>query len=121
MREERTITPTTSGRVRLRPLLWPAIFGGTFFALGIMLIFSFVGLAIGAAAAVPSGAGHGVRVWAGLWSLVTVFVGFLAGGWLAARTSSLTKLDGRLHGLVTWGLGTTAIFYFAATSTTQLA
>ena len=117
MREERTITQTAFGRVPLRRLSWSAIFGGAFFSLGIMLVLSLFGVAIGAAA----GATQGVRVWAGVWSLVTVFLGFLAGGWLAAKASSVTRVEGRLHGLVTWGLGITAIFYFAVNSTTRIA
>src|SRR5262249_8078000 len=67
------------------------------------------------------GATQGVRAWTGIWSLVTTFVGFLAGGWLAAKASSLTKAEGRLHGLVVWGLGTAAIFYLALSSTTRMA
>ena len=121
MREERTVTQTAFGRVPLRRLSWPAIFGGAFFALGIMLVLSLFGVAIGAAAAGPQGATPGVRTWAGIWSLVTVFLGFLAGGWLAARASSVTRAEGRLHGIVTWGLGLTAIFYFAVNSTTRIA
>jgi hypothetical protein len=121
MREERSIAQAPLARVPFRRLSWSAIFGGTFFALGIMLILSLFGLAIGAAAAAPQGATRGVGLWAGIWTLVTVFVSFLAGAWLAARASSATKIDGRLHGLVTWALGTTAIFYFAVTSTTRLA
>jgi hypothetical protein len=117
MREERTIAQTAFGRVPLRRLSWSAIFGGAFFALGVMLVLSLFGVAIGAAA----GATQGVRVWAGIWSLVTVFLGFLAGGWLAAKASSVTRVEGRLHGLVTWGLGITAIFYFAVNSTTRIA
>src|SRR5262245_61293476 len=121
MREERTITPAPFGRAYLRRLSWPAIFGGTFFGLGIMLILSLFGLAIGAAVAGTEGATGGVRAWAGIWSLVTVFVGFLAGGWLAGKASGSNKIEGRLHGLVTWGLGTTALFYFAVYSTTRIA
>ncbi len=119
MKEERTIT--SFGLASVRRLSWPAIFGGTFFAFGIMLILSLFGLAIGAAAAGPEGATRGVQTWSGIWSLVTVFFGFLAGGWLAARASSVTKMEGRLHGLVTWGLGATALFYFAVNSTTRIA
>jgi len=118
MREERTITQGAFGRLPLRRLSWPAIFGGAFFALGVMLVLSLFGVAIGAAAA---GATQGVRVWAGIWSLVTIFLSFLAGGWLAAKASSVTRVEGRLHGLVTWGLGITAIFYFAVNSTTRIA
>jgi len=54
MREERSIAQTPLARVPFRRLSWSAIFGGTFFALGIMLILSLFGLAIGAAAAGPS-------------------------------------------------------------------
>ena len=114
MKDERTIAEF--GRIAVHRLSWPAIFGGTFFALGIMLILSLFGVAVGAAA------GPGAHVWYGIWSLVTLFFGFYWGGWVAARTSrSRTKLDGRMHGIVVWGLGSTAIFYFLANSATRLA
>jgi hypothetical protein len=115
MREERTISQL--GRTPVQKLWWSAIFGGTFFALGVMLILSFFGVAVGAALS-----GAGARVWAGIWSLVTMFVGFLAGGYLAARASgSISKPDGRMHGLVVWALGSIALFYFAVTGTTRIA
>src|SRR5262249_20482974 len=101
MREERTFTAV--GRLPIRGLSWPAIFGGVFFALGIMFLLSMFGVAVGAASAGPQGATSGVATWSGIWSLVTVFFGFLAGAWLAAKASSTTSADGRLHGLVTWG------------------
>src|SRR5262245_26556633 len=121
MKDERNITQPAFGRVPFRGLSWPAIFGGTFFALGVMLILSLFGLAIGAAAAGPQGATGGVRAWTGIWSLVTAFVSFLAGGWLAAKVASSTRNEGRLHGLVVWGLGTTALAYFVINSTAQIA
>jgi hypothetical protein len=120
MREERTITPV--GRLPVQHLWWSAIFGGLFFGLGIMLILSFFGVAVGTAISGARGVTEGAKVWAGIWSLVTMFVGFFAGGWLAARASgSISKTDGRLHGLVVWGLGSAVLFYFAVTSTTRLA
>ena len=120
MKEERTITQF--GRVPVQHLWWSSIFGGTLFALGIMLILGLIGLAVGAAIAGPRGAGQGTQIWAGVWSLVTMFVGFFAGGWLASAASgTTTKADGRLHGLVVWGLGTSALVYFAVTSTANAA
>jgi hypothetical protein len=120
MREERTITEV--GRIPTPRVWWSAVFAGTFFAFGIILILSFFGLAIGAAMAAPQGATGGLTIWAGIWSLVTAFFGFFFGGWMAARVSgSQVKSDGRLHGLVTWALGSSAIFYLAVTSTTRLA
>jgi hypothetical protein len=119
MKEERTITQFA--RVPTQRLWWSAIFGGTFFALGIMLILSLFAVAVGAAASGGQGVSQGVKIWAGIWSLVTLFVGFLAGGWLSARASGgVSRFDGRMHGLVVWALGSVALFYFAVTSTTQL-
>src|SRR5215467_13957648 len=120
MREERMITDYR--RLPYAGLSWPAIFGGTFFTFGIMLILSFFGLAVGAAAAGPQGATHGVGIWAGIWGLVIAFVSFFAGGWLAAKTSrSQSKPDGRLHGLVVWGLGLTALVYFILNGSARVA
>src|SRR5690348_290303 len=104
MKEERTIAHF--GRVPAGRLWWSSIFGGIFFAYGVMLILSLFGVAVAAAASGTEGVTAGAKAWSGIWSLVTLFVGFLAGGWLAARTSgSVTKNEGRLHGLVVWGLG----------------
>ena len=119
MREERMITDFR--RMPNARLSWPAIFGGTFFAFGIMLILSFFGLAVGAAVA-GSGATHGAGIWAGIWGLVVAFISFFAGGWLAGKSStSQSKPDGRMHGLVVWALGFTALFYFTLTSSTRVA
>jgi hypothetical protein len=107
MEEGRTITQY--GRVPVKRLSWSAIFGGTFFALGIMMILGLFGFAVGTAAAGPAMTA-GVKVWYGIWSLVTMFFGFLGGGWLAARASeSQAKTDGLLHGLVVWAFGSVAL------------
>jgi hypothetical protein len=120
MKEESTITEF--GRGPMQRVWWSAIFAGTFVAFGIILMLSFFGLTIGAAMATPQGPAGAVTVWAGVWSLVTGFVGFFVGGWMAARLAgSQAKPDGRLHGLVTWALGSSAIFYLAVTSTSRLA
>jgi hypothetical protein len=119
MKDERTITQFA--RVPGQRLWWSAIFGGTFFALGIMLVLGLFGVAVGAAASGAQGVSQGVKIWAGISSLVTLFFGFLAGGWLSSRASGVvSRFDGRMHGLVVWGLGSVALFYFAVTSTTQL-
>src|SRR5215471_2218142 len=119
MKDERKIAQF--GRAPAHRLWWSAIFGGTFFALGIMLILGLFGVAVGAAASGAQGVSQGVKIWTGIWSLVTLFFGFLAGGWMAARVSGgVSRFDGRMHGLIVWALGTVALFYFAVTSTTQL-
>src|SRR5215467_7534905 len=108
MKEERTITQFA--RAPGQRLWWSAIFGGTFFALGIMLILGLFGVAVGAAASGVQGVSQGIKIWAGIWSLVTLFIGFLGGGWMAARASgSVSKTDGRLHGVVVWAFGSVAL------------
>ena len=119
MQEERTITPF--GRVPAGKLWWSAVFGGTLLALGIAVILGLFGLAVGAAATGAQGVTGGVKAWSGIWSLVTMFVAFFAGGYLAARASgSQAKSDGRLHGIVVWALGTVSLAYLLL-STTQTA
>jgi hypothetical protein len=114
MKDERQIAQF--GRTAVHRLSWPAIFGGTFFAFGIMLVLSLFGVAVGTAA------GSGVGIWYGIWSLVTLFFGFYGGGWLAAKASrSQTKPEGRMHGAVVWGVGSAAVLYFLVTNTTRLA
>src|SRR5215468_6046338 len=120
MKEDRTIAQF--GRAPTYRLWWSAIFGGIFFGYGVMLILSFFGVAIGAAASGAQGVTAGAKAWAGIWSLVTLFVGFLAGGWLAARAAgTISKNEGRLHGLVVWGLGSAALFYFLVNSSARIA
>jgi hypothetical protein len=120
MKEERTIADF--GRVPAGRLWWSSIFGGIFFAYGVMLILSVFGVAVAAAASGAEGVTAGAKAWSGIWSLVTLFVGFLAGGWLAGRTAgSITKNEGRLHGLVVWSLGSAALFYFLVSSGARIA
>jgi hypothetical protein len=119
MEEERTITEI--GRVPFQRVWWSAIFAGTVFAFGIMLILSLFGVAVGAAVSGAGGVTSGLKVWAGIWSLVTLFFGFLAGGWMAARASGSGMDSGQLHALVMWGLGETVLLYFAVASTARVA
>jgi len=119
MKEETTFTEYA--RVPARRLYWSSIFGGTFFAFGIMMILSLFGLAVGAAIASPDGVTTGAKTWGGIWALVTLFFGFFAGGWMAARTcGTLTRSEGVLHAAVTWGLGSAAILYFGVNTTGRL-
>jgi len=119
MKEERTLIDY--GRPNVPLLRWSAILGGTFFAFGIMLILGLFGVAVGSGIASHAGVTAGTKAWTGIWSLVTAFIGFLSGGWFAARASgSLTQASGRLHALVMWGLGSAAILYFAVNTTTRL-
>ncbi len=54
-----------------------------------------------------------MSLWSMVWYFVTAFCALFAGGWAAARLAPAgEKGDGVMHGLVTWGLTTTATLVF---------
>ena len=98
-------------------LSWGAIFAGFIVATALQMVLSTLGLAIGLAAFDPGqgdsarGLGIGAGAWFALTAVVSLFVGGLTTGRLAGI---LTRGDGRLHGVVMWGLSTLLALYFAS-------
>lgn len=92
-------------------LSWGAIFAGLFVAIGLHLVLSLLGVAIGLTAWSPStsagaDAGDvatGVGIWAAIAALIALFVGGATTGRLAGI---LNRKDGMLHGVVLWALTT---------------
>lgn len=108
------------GALSRRPLFsairWSAIFAGVAVGLGVQLILTLLGVAVGlASTSVTQGPGVGTTgtlVWAGISMLISAFVG----GYVAARMSNFKrKADGVLHGAVSWAV-TTLLFVWLATS-----
>ncbi len=91
----------------LKRVSWPAVFGGTFVALGMELVFAAFGLFIG----FTLNSGGGITAWSEAWFFVTCFFSLLAGAYVTARLAENVSGSGALHGLVTWGL--TAMVTFA--------
>src|SRR5215471_5750370 len=94
----------------LSSIEWSAVFAGAFFAMCIGLIVGLIGFAIGFGFSAQSTLGvNRINVFGGVWTLITEFVAFYCGGWLAARLcGSPIAGDGRAHGIVTWAFGTIA-------------
>src|SRR5215467_8178946 len=93
----------------LSSIEWSAVFAGTFFALCIGLIVGLIGAAIRVGFSANNTLANGINVFSGVWLLITEFVAFYCGGWLAARLcGSPIAGDGRVHGIVTWAFGTIA-------------
>lgn len=90
--ESRYVAPAVRTEVREvrnpRDLVrWGPILAGTAVGLGLTLILSVLGLAIGSSAFEP---GTDVTDWttgAGIWGLLTVLVAFFATGWVAGRSA----------------------------------
>lgn len=108
----------SAGMMR-RPLFptirWGAVFAGVAVGVSVQLVLTLLGIASGLSAidvAQGESVGVGPLLWAGVSMLISAFIG----GYVAARMSGLKrKVDGVLHGVVSWSV-TTLLFATLATS-----
>ncbi len=89
---------------------WPGVFAGTLIAMGVLVILTALGLAVGATTANSAGAalGRAAAWWSGISFLIALFIG----GAVAARwvTGGLTSV---LQGALVWVLAIVSVFYLA--------
>lgn len=110
--------PGTIASMR-RPLFpairWGAVLAGVAVGISVQLVLTLLGIATGLSATdITQGEsiGPGPLLWAGLSMLIAAFVG----AYVAARMTGLKrKVDGVLHGVVSWAV-TTLLFAMLATS-----
>lgn len=106
---------TAAAPAVVRRISWAAVFAGVVIVLVTQLLLGLLGLGIGASTIDPveernpmAGLGQGAGVWFALSTLIALF----AGGWAAGRLAGFPrKLDGTLHGVLTWGLATLLTVY----------
>lgn len=111
-----TVSPRTNPQPWIR---WSAIFGGLASGMAIFILLSLLGLAAGFTAINPQAADPVGRVplITGIWTGISMMIAALAGGYVAASISGLSRRnDGIFHGLVVWGVNTLLFFYLATTS-----
>lgn len=102
-----------------RPLFptvrWGAVLAGVAVGVSVQLVLTLLGIATGLSVtnvAQGESVGAGPLLWAGASMLIAAFVG----GYVAARMTGLKrKVDGVLHGVVSWAV-TTLLFASLATS-----
>ncbi len=110
-----TIQHWSYGGARIK---WGAIFAGLAVGIAVQMVFTLLGLAIGAwsvdlrdvqpAEGIPLGTG----LWAGISMLISAFIG----GYVTARLSgAYLRMDGLYHGAVVWGV-TWLVFAWLATT-----
>lgn len=112
-------TTDMQGATLRRPLFpavrWGAILAGVAVGISMQLVLTLLGIATGLTTTDISAGeslGSGPLIWAGLSMLIAAFIG----GYVAARMSGLKrKVDGILHGAVSWAV-TTLMFVVFATS-----
>jgi hypothetical protein len=102
---------------------WAAIFAGTFVALALSVLLWLLGTAIGLAAFDPRTPPGQAAVWGlGIWGILVTMISLFCGGIVAAWLAAFPKwMDAMLHGLVVWGLTTTAAVLFGAFGATVFA
>jgi len=104
-----------------RRISWGAIIAGIVVVLAIQMLLMLLGLAIGAATIDPMTADTPQASTLGLggavWWLIAVAVSVFAGAWVAARLAAVpSRLDGGLHGVVTWAAATLIGIYLLSTT-----
>ncbi len=114
-----SLVSATSTPALLSRVSWGAIFAGTVIALGVLILLSILGTAIGIQAIDP-GTGapfEGIGIGAGIWWIVTSIVALGIGGFVAARLSGIPdKSSATAHGASVWGLVTILTVWMAASA-----
>lgn len=98
---------------------WGAIFGGVAVGVALHLLLMLFGVAAGLSAVDPQAAEPVGRVPAavGIWNGISMLISAFVGGYVAARSSGLSRrVDGLLHGFVSWGVTTLFFAYLATTA-----
>lgn len=111
---------TTYVSAMLKRTSWGAVFAGAVAAISLQLLFSVLGIAIGATAGDVGSVGYGatprgISIAAGLWWLITGSIALYIGGCVVGRFAGMVRSpDILLHAFVLWAV--TAIFGFAVVS-----
>lgn len=84
---------------------WSAVFGGSVVALGLMMLFHFLGLAVGLTVVGADGSIKGTGIGVGIWSIIVPILSLFGGAFVASRFAGpVTRATGIWHGGVVWGL-----------------
>lgn len=102
---------------------WGGIFGGVLVAVGLLMLLTALGLAVGISAAQPgeteaSTLGTGAAIWAGLSLLLALFVGAMVSTRISAITDGAT---GFFEGALVWVVSILLMVYFASSGIGMLA
>lgn len=102
---------------------WGGIFGGVLVAIGLLLLLTALGVAVGISAAQPgetdpSALGTGAGIWAGLSLLVALFVGGMVSTRIGAIYDGAT---GFFEGALVWVVSILLMLYFASSGVSMLA
>jgi hypothetical protein len=121
--ERRRVAYPAILRIEGMKVSWGGIFGGVLVAIGLLLLLTALGVAVGISAAQPGETeaatlGTGAGIWAGLSLLVALFVG----GMVATRIGAITDgATGFFEGALVWVVSILLMLYFAGSGIGMLA
>lgn len=114
--ERRLISPPAFLRTDGMKVSWGGIWGGVLVALGLLLLLTTLGLAVGVSAVQPgetqaSSVGTGAAIWAGVSLLLALFVG----GMVSTRVGAISDgATGFFEGALVWVVSILLMTYFAS-------
>ncbi|HEY8521167.1 MAG TPA: hypothetical protein VIN61_13885 [Gammaproteobacteria bacterium] len=121
--ERRRGWPSPFTRAEGMRVSWGGIFGGVLVALGLLMLLSALGLAIGISAVEPGRTDpSSVGTGAGIWGAVSMLVALFVGGWTATRIGAITdRTTGFFEGALVWVVSVLLMAYFATSGIGALA
>jgi hypothetical protein len=102
---------------------WGGIWGGVLVALGLLMLLTALGLAIGVSAVDPGQTDPStVGTGAGIWGSISLLVALFVGGMVATRIGAITdKTTGFFEGSLVWVVSLLIMAYFASSGIGMLA
>jgi hypothetical protein len=116
----------TEGTAVVKRMSWSAVFAGVVVVLIVQLALSLLGMGIGMTTVDPQQQGGmpgatTFGIGAAIWWMVTTLIAVGAGGWVAGRLAGMPRrIDGLLHGLITFGFATLLLFYLVTSTAASL-
>lgn len=102
------------GGVATDRVRWGPVLAGLVACVASLLLFSVLGIAIGAMAYDPGASDRGIGTFASIWGAVAALVSFFVGGYFAASTAAFRgSRNGLLHGGLVWAAALSLILIFA--------
>lgn len=115
----------THGAAPVKRTSWGAIIAGVIIVLIVQVLLSMLGVGVGASTVdITEGqtpAASTIGMGAGIWWVVASLISVAAGAYVAGRLAGMPqRMDGALHGVVTWALSALIVFYLATTAMSNI-
>ncbi len=102
---------------------WGGIFGGVLVAVGLLILLTALGVAIGISAADPGETeASTLGMGAGIWAAVSLLIALFVGGMVSTRIGAITdRTTGFFEGALVWVVSILMMVYFVSSGVSMLA